>query len=59
MDEQREKLDVLRNSLVVHWLRLDTITAGAWVQSLVRELRSNRLCRPAPPPPKMYIKIQN
>ena len=49
MDEQREKLDVLGNSLVVQWLRLDTITAGAWVRSLVRELRSNRLCSPPHP----------
>ncbi|CAN0525749.1 unnamed protein product [Rangifer tarandus platyrhynchus] len=29
MDEQREKLNVLGNSLVVQWLRFDTITAGA------------------------------
>ena len=27
-------------SLVVQWLRFHTSTAGAWVQSLVRELRS-------------------
>ena len=34
----------VRLSLVVHWLRLQPSTArGAWVQSLVRELRSHLL----------------
>ena len=32
------------NSLVVQWLGLGTVTARAWVQSLVRELRSCKLC---------------
>ena len=30
-------------SLVVQWLRLLTPKAGAWVPSLVKELRSRRL----------------
>ena len=33
------------NSLVVQWLGLITFTARAWVQSLVRELRSCQPCR--------------
>ena len=33
----------LGNSLVVQWLGLHTVTAGAWVQGLVGELRS---CKP-------------
>ena len=33
-----------RNSLAVQWSGLGTFTAGAWVQSLVRELRSRKLC---------------
>ena len=32
------------NSLEAHWLGLSTFTARAWVQSLVRELRSHKLC---------------
>ena len=31
------------NSLVVQWLRLHTSVQGAWVQPLVRELRSHML----------------
>ena len=31
-------------SLVVQWLRLHTANAGAWVRSLVRQLRSNMPC---------------
>ena len=31
-----------RNSLPVQWLGLGTFTAGAWVQSLVGELRSQK-----------------
>ena len=31
------------NSLVLQWLGLSAFTAQAWVQSLVRELRSCRL----------------
>ena len=31
------------NSLAVQWLGFATFTAGAWVQSLVEELRSHRL----------------
>ena len=30
------------NSLVVQWLGLSAFTARAWVQSLVRELRSHK-----------------
>ena len=33
----------LGNSLVVQWLELGTFTAGAWVPSLVRDLRSLKL----------------
>ena len=33
-----------RNSLVVQWLGLSAFTAVVWVQSLVRELRSCKLC---------------
>ena len=32
------------NSLVVQWLGLDAFFAGAWAWSLVRELRSHKLC---------------
>ena len=32
------------NSLVVKWLGLDAFFAGAWAWSLVRELRSHKLC---------------
>ena len=35
---------VLGNSLAVQWLGLGTFTAGAQVQSLVRELRFHKLC---------------
>ena len=31
------------NSLAVQWLGLGTLTVVAWVQSLVRELRSHKL----------------
>ena len=34
------------NSLAVQWLGLDTFTAGTWIQSLVRELRSYMLHGP-------------
>ena len=37
------------NSLVLQWLGLSAFTAQAWVQSLVRELRSCRLHGTAPP----------
>ena len=37
----------LRNSLVAQWLGLKAFTAGAQVQSLVRELRSYQLCSTA------------
>ena len=30
-------------SLVVHWLRVHLLVQAAWVQSLVRELRSHML----------------
>ena len=30
--------------LEIQWLRLGAFTVGAWVQSLVRELRSHMLC---------------
>ena len=42
----------LGNSLAVQWLGLGTFTAGAQVQSLVRELRSCKLCGVAK---KIYI----
>ena len=32
------------NSLAVQWLGLSAFTVGAWVQSLVRELKSHKLC---------------
>ena len=32
------------NSLAVQWLGLGTFIAGAWFKSLVRELRSCKLC---------------
>ena len=44
----------LENSLVVQWLGLSAFTAGAQVQSLVRELRSRKkksTLAPAPPHP--------
>ena len=34
---------MIGSSLVVQWLGLGSFTAGAWVQSLVRELRSSKL----------------
>ena len=34
----------LRNSLAIHQLGLGTFSSMAWVQSLVRELRSHKLC---------------
>ena len=36
------------NSLAVQWLGLSAFTAGAWVQSLVGELRHHKLCSTAP-----------
>ena len=33
--------------LAVQWLGLGTFTAGAWVQSLVREVRSHKRCSTA------------
>ena len=45
------------NSLAVQWLGFGTFTAGAWVRSLVEELRSHRLHsmteRNNLPPPEM------
>ena len=37
-----QKWNKLGTSLVVQWLRLGAFTAGAWGQSLVRELRSSK-----------------
>ena len=46
-------------SLVVQLLALCTFTAMAWVQSLVRELRFQKLCgMPLPPAPKKTNTIQ-
>ena len=39
----QSKVNTTGNSLVVQWLGLWTFTATAWVQSLVRELRSHKL----------------
>ena len=38
------KYDTNGNSLAVQWLGLGAFTAGAWVQSLVKELRSCKSC---------------
>ena len=32
------------NALAVQWLGLREFTAGAWVQTLLRELRSHKPC---------------
>ena len=43
--QTNRKTATTRTSLVIQWLRLHTLSArGAWVQSLVRELRSHVLC---------------
>ena len=39
------KVNHLGNSLAVQWLGLNAFTAGAWVQSLVGELRSPQATR--------------
>ena len=44
LGEARFKMGMSGNSLVVQWLGLHAFTARAWVQSLVRELRSHKLC---------------
>ena len=44
LEEARFKMGMSGNSLVVQWLGLSAFTARAWVQSLVRELRSHKLC---------------
>ena len=41
--EGKIKILTLGTSLVVQWLRLRSPSAGAWVQSLVRELDSTCL----------------
>ena len=38
------KKDKKGNSLTIQWLRHGTFTAMAWVQSLVRKLRSPKPC---------------
>jgi len=38
-----EQLSIFRNSLAVQWLRIGTLTAVAWVQSLVGEQSSHKL----------------
>ena len=43
---------------MVQWLGHGSFTAGAWVQSLVRELRSCKTHSKAPPPPKKENLIQ-
>ena len=40
------------NLLVVQWLELRALTAGAWIQSLVRELRSCKMSGVAKVPAK-------
>lgn len=40
VDSSRLKIYIPRNSLAVRWLRLSISLQGAWVQSMVRELRS-------------------
>ena len=44
MSKGRSKDYTIENALVVHWLGLDTFTALAWVQSLVRKLVSHKIC---------------
>ena len=39
-----EKINKIGTSLVVQWLRLKFLMPGAWVQSLIGELRSHMLC---------------
>ena len=41
-EEFKSKTQHQGNSLAVQWLGLGTFTARAWVQSLVRELRSHK-----------------
>ena len=48
---------MIRTSLVNQWLRLCTSNTGAWVPSLVRELRSH-LQHSAAPQKKMIRKIE-
>ena len=45
--EARKRNTVLGNSLAVQWLGLHAFTAVVWVRSLVRELRSHKLCSAA------------
>ena len=41
-DKEKHNLKILLGtSLMVQWLRLDLPKQGAWVQSLVREMRSH------------------
>ena len=42
---EKQKKSIYRNFLVVQWLGLRAFTAGAWVQSLGRELRSPKAIR--------------
>ena len=44
--------DRVGNSLAVQWLELCTLNAGAWVQSMIRALRSCRPCCKASLPKK-------
>ena len=43
----KKNIDFLKSSLVAYWLEFWAFTAVAQVQSLVRELRSWRLCAAA------------
>ena len=40
--KQNSNFQISGNSLALQWLGLGAFTAGAWVQSLVRELRSRK-----------------
>ena len=44
------------NSLVVQWLRFRAFTIVAWIQSLVRELRSYMPCREPEKKKKVFLR---
>ena len=52
----RKKRALTENSLVVQWLGLSTFTAGAWVWSPVRKLRSCKLHNPAKKSTYLYVR---
>ena len=48
---------IIGNSLAVQWLGLCTLTAVAWAQSLVWELRSRKLCSATKKKKKKITKV--